>query len=156
MGGKGGDGGGGGGGGRAQYDSELGMWFENGYAIEEGTGNITGKTRADILAERAPKPEVKAAPAPEPVAAPAPAPMAVAAPEPVQAIGPPVATGTPVPSPTVAGNPIGDVPTDTPGLGDALGEGVTTPPRYWVGGLGQNNLAQPRPTRGYGSLRTTQ
>jgi len=147
MGGK--DGGGGPTGARAQYDSELGMWFENGYAIEEGTGNITSKTKADILAERAPKP---AAPviekAPEP--APAPAPAAMVAPPPplsTEPIGPPIAAGGGVAPP--AGSGVG-----TGTTGGELGGAVLKPPKYWIGGLNQYSSA-PKTGKGAGSLKTT-
>src|SRR6186713_2097443 len=103
MGGKGG-GEGGGGGGSAVYDSELGMWFDNGYAIQEGTGNITNKTRADIIAERTPKPETKkeeTAPVTTAAAETEPEPTTTAAP--VQAIGTAIGTGGAVASPTASG-----------------------------------------------------
>ena len=152
MGGKGGDSGGGGGG-SAVYDPETEHYYVNGIALDE-TGSLSGKTREQILAERAPPPAPApvvatpmAAPEPEPVPIPEPTP----APQATAPTGPPITSGGAFTQPTAAGNP---APGATGGtLGGQLGESVIRPPTYWVGGT---NTYGRGPGRGQGRMTTTQ
>lgn len=92
-----------------------------------------------------------APPAPAPAAAPAPAPAPAYVPDPGPALateptGTPIGAGGAVGGPSAAGN----------GLGDALGDTVLKPPKYWVGGLNDYDAGTRQGTgRTTGSLKTS-
>lgn len=178
MGGKGGDSGGGGGG-SAVYDPETDYYYVNGIALNKDgpeAGGLSGKTREQILAERAPAPAPVAAPVAAPVVVPeevkkvdnTPTPAVQTPQKEVTVVNP----GAPVEQPKAADNPLpttglsntapagpatgapaGGTGTGTGTTGDILGSAVIKPPTYWVGGINTYNKNKNNTS---GSIKTTQ